>query len=271
MNISSGTRITIKELSETIREVDGLPRAKSHGTPPSPTGRWIKYFRSKRLHELGLNCPTPLKDRAAEDRRLVLTGTQGRNGPTLMIISRTPFRVSFFGGGTDFPEFYPQHGGAVLTTTIDKFCYITIHRLAPFFKYRFKANYARTETVMSPSEIQHPLIRESLLMTGITDGVEIAHVSDLPGRTGLGTSSSFTVGLLHALHVFLKQKCHARTTGQRSHHHRTRAGAAIRAGTRTSMRRRSADSCGSIFPGPTTSQSRNWSFQPTARLNCRAT
>ena len=122
-----------------------------------------------------------------------------------MIISRTPFRVSFFGGGTDFPEFYGQHGGAVLTTTIDKFCYITIHRLAPFFKYRFKASYANTETVMEPSEFQHPLIRESLLMTGITDGVEISHVSDLPGRTGLGTSSSFTVGLLHALHVFSKR------------------------------------------------------------------
>ena len=123
-----------------------------------------------------------------------------------MIISRTPFRVSFFGGGTDFPEFYSQHGGSVLTTTVDKFCYITIHRLAPFFKYRIKANYARTETVMSPSEIQHPLIRESLLMTGVTDGVEIAHVSDLPGRTGLGTSSAFTVGLLHALHVFQKKR-----------------------------------------------------------------
>ena len=123
-----------------------------------------------------------------------------------MIISRTPFRVSFFGGGTDFPEFYSQHGGAVLTTTIDKFCYITIHRLAPFFKYRIKANYARTETVMTPAEIQHPLIRESLLMTGVTDGVEIAHVSDLPGRTGLGTSSAFTVGLLHALHVFQKKR-----------------------------------------------------------------
>jgi D-glycero-alpha-D-manno-heptose-7-phosphate kinase len=122
-----------------------------------------------------------------------------------MIISRTPFRVSFFGGGTDFPEFYARHGGAVLTTTIDKFCYITIHRLAPFFKYRFKASYARTETVMNLSEIQHPLIRESLMMMGISDGVEIAHVSDLPGRTGLGTSSSFTVGLLNALHTYLKR------------------------------------------------------------------
>ena len=62
-----------------------------------------------------------------------------------MIISRTPFRISFFGGGTDFPEFFNEHGGAVLATTVNKFCYITIHRLAPFFKYRFKANYARTE------------------------------------------------------------------------------------------------------------------------------
>ncbi len=119
-----------------------------------------------------------------------------------MIISRTPFRVSFFGGGTDFPEFYSQHGGAVLLTTIDKFCYITIHRLAPFFKYRFKASYAKTETVQDVSEFEHPLIRESLRLMSITDGMELSHVSDLPGRTGLGTSSSFTVGLLHALHVF---------------------------------------------------------------------
>ena len=120
-----------------------------------------------------------------------------------MIISRTPFRVSLFGGGTDFPEFYEEHGGAVLTTTIDKFCYITIHRLMPFFKYRFKASYARTETVQSPSEIEHPLIRECLLMLNAQEGLEVAHVSDLPGRTGLGTSSSFTVGLLNALHHFM--------------------------------------------------------------------
>lgn len=119
-----------------------------------------------------------------------------------MIISRTPFRVSFFGGGTDFQEFYSKHGGAALLTTIDKFCYITIHHLAPFFKYRFKASYAKTETVQSPGEFEHPLIRESLLLMNVSDGVEIAHVSDLPGRTGLGTSSSFTVGLLHALHAY---------------------------------------------------------------------
>lgn len=119
-----------------------------------------------------------------------------------MIISRTPFRISFFGGGTDFPEFYSEHGGAVLATTIDKYCYITIHRLAPFFKYRFKASYARTETVQDPAQFEHPLIRECLLFADVREGLEIAHVSDLPGRTGLGTSSSFTVGLLHALHAY---------------------------------------------------------------------
>jgi D-glycero-alpha-D-manno-heptose-7-phosphate kinase len=118
-----------------------------------------------------------------------------------MIISRTPFRVSFFGGGTDFPEFYERHGGAVLLTTINKYCYISIHKLSAFFAHRFRASYARTEMVQEPSEFQHPLIRECLLHLPPTEGLEIAHVSDLPGRTGLGTSSSFTVGLLHALHA----------------------------------------------------------------------
>ena len=119
-----------------------------------------------------------------------------------MIISRTPFRISFFGGGTDFPEFFNEYGGAVLLTTIEQYCYITIHRLAPFFKYRFKASYALTETVQHPREFQHPLIRECLLQLDFKDGLEIAHVSDLPGRTGLGSSSSFTVGLLQALHAY---------------------------------------------------------------------
>jgi D-glycero-alpha-D-manno-heptose-7-phosphate kinase len=117
-----------------------------------------------------------------------------------MIISQTPFRISFFGGGTDFPGFYNEHGGAVLATAIDKYCYISIHKLGPFFKYKVKANYARTESVGDTGEIQHPLIRETLKHLDIKDSLEISHVADLPGRTGLGTSSSFTVGLLHALH-----------------------------------------------------------------------
>lgn len=118
-----------------------------------------------------------------------------------MIISRTPFRISFFGGGTDFPEFYSRHGGATLLTTVNKYCYLSIHALSPFFQHRFRASYARTEAVLDPKEFQHPLIRECVLHLKTRQGLEISHVSDLPGRTGLGTSSSFTVGLLNALHT----------------------------------------------------------------------
>lgn len=126
-----------------------------------------------------------------------------------MIISRTPFRISFFGGGTDFPEHYREHGGSVLTTTIDKYAYLSVHRLSPFFRHRFRASYAQTESVICPSEFEHPLIRECLLYLRIREGLEMAHVSDLPGRTGLGTSSSFTVGLLHALHAFRNDEVNA--------------------------------------------------------------
>lgn len=117
-----------------------------------------------------------------------------------MIISQTPFRISFFGGGTDFPEYYLNHGGSVLATAIDKYCYLSLHRLGPFFKYRIRANYSRTEAVNEPREFAHPLIRESLLLLGCDESLEISHIADLPGRTGIGSSSSFTVGLLHALH-----------------------------------------------------------------------
>ncbi|HMP72655.1 MAG TPA: kinase [Kiritimatiellia bacterium] len=119
-----------------------------------------------------------------------------------MIISRTPFRVSFFGGGTDFPSYYEQHGGVTLLTSINKYCYISLHALSPFFKHRFRASYARTESVLTPEEFEHPLVRECLLYHRPETGLEISHVSDLPGRTGLGSSSAFTVGLLHALHGF---------------------------------------------------------------------
>lgn len=119
-----------------------------------------------------------------------------------MIISRTPFRISFFGGGTDFPAYFRQQGGAVLASTIDKYCYISVHQLAPLFKHRFRANYSRTESVLCPEEFQHPLIRETLLLLEQRVGIEIAHTADLPGQTGLGSSSSFTVGLLNALQAF---------------------------------------------------------------------
>ncbi len=135
-----------------------------------------------------------------------------------MIIARTPFRVSFFGGGTDFQDHYTQHGGAVLLTTINQYCYLSIHRLSPFFKHRFRASYAQTESVLKPEEFQHPLVRECLLHLGVQEGVEISHVADLPGRTGLGTSSSFTVGLLNALHVWRGERVTAEDLAREAIH-----------------------------------------------------
>ena len=117
-----------------------------------------------------------------------------------MIISQTPFRISFFGGGTDFPEYFREHGGSVIATAINKYAYLSVHSLGPFFKYCIKANYSQTETVDHPEQIKHPLIRESLVMLNSRSSLEISHIADLPGRTGIGSSSSFTVGLLNALH-----------------------------------------------------------------------
>lgn len=121
-----------------------------------------------------------------------------------MIISRTPFRMSFFGGGTDYPVWFKEHEGAVLCSTINKYCYISCRHLPPFFKHKSRIAYSMVETVESNDEIQHPAVRETLKYLGITEGVEIHHDADLPARTGLGSSSSFSVGLLHALHA-LKQ------------------------------------------------------------------
>lgn len=118
-----------------------------------------------------------------------------------MVITRTPFRISFFGGGTDFPEFYREHGGKVLCTSINRYCYMTVHEINPHFFYRYRASYFKSETVNHPREFSHPLIRECLLHAKPGVGLEITHISDLPSRTGLGTSSSFTVGLLHALYT----------------------------------------------------------------------
>ncbi len=117
-----------------------------------------------------------------------------------MIISRTPFRVSFFGGGTDYPAWTRAHPGAVLAATINKYCYITCRWLPPFFEYRSRILYSQVELARTNAEIRHPAVRETLRHLGIEEGVEIHHDGDLPARTGLGSSSTFTVGLLHALH-----------------------------------------------------------------------
>lgn len=121
-----------------------------------------------------------------------------------MIISRTPFRISFLGGGTDYPVWFREHGGAVLCTTINKYCYISCRYLPPFFKHKSRIAYSVVETVESNDAIQHPAVRETLKYMGIEAGVEIHHDGDLPARTGLGSSSSFSVGLLHTLYA-LKQ------------------------------------------------------------------
>lgn len=118
-----------------------------------------------------------------------------------MIISRTPFRVSFFGGGTDYPAWYKEHGGAVLAATIDKYCYLTCRYLPPFFEHRYRVVYSHIENVLGIDEIKHPAAREVLRFLQIDRGVEIHHDGDLPARSGMGSSSSFTVGLIHALHA----------------------------------------------------------------------
>ena len=120
-----------------------------------------------------------------------------------MIISRTPFRISFFGGGTDYPAWYQQNGGAVLSTTIDKYCYVSCRVLPPFFEHRIRVVYSKAECCQHYSQIQHPAVRETLRFLGLDHGLEIHHDGDLPARSGMGSSSSFTVGLLHALYAHM--------------------------------------------------------------------
>ncbi len=118
-----------------------------------------------------------------------------------MIISRTPYRISFFGGGTDFPAWYRQHGGAVLATSIDKYCYLTARFLPPFFEHRIRVVYSKIENCHDIDEVAHPAVREVLRFLRFDRGVEIHHDGDLPARSGIGSSSSFCVGLLHALYA----------------------------------------------------------------------
>lgn len=118
-----------------------------------------------------------------------------------MIISRTPYRISFFGGGTDYPCWYLKHGGTVLATAIDKYCYITCRYLPPFFEHKSRLVYSKIESVAGYEDFQHPAVRETLRFLKMERGVEIHHDGDLPARSGMGSSSSFTVGLLNALYA----------------------------------------------------------------------
>ena len=118
-----------------------------------------------------------------------------------MIISRTPFRISFFGGGTDYPIWYRDNGGVVLNTTIDKYCYISCRFLPPFFDYKYRIRYSLREEKGDIDEIKHPAVRECLKFMRIKQGIEMVHTSDLPARSGIGSSSAFTIGFLNALYA----------------------------------------------------------------------
>lgn len=118
-----------------------------------------------------------------------------------MVITKTPFRISFFGGGTDYPAWYMKNGpGAVISTTINKYCYISCRYLPQFFKYKHRIVYSKQEYVNNIEEITHPTVRESLKLVKPPEGVEIHYIGDLPARSGIGSSSSFAVGLLNALY-----------------------------------------------------------------------
>lgn len=115
------------------------------------------------------------------------------------VISKTPVRISLFGGGTDYREYYQRHRGAVLGTTIDKYVYVSVNTLSDFFDYKYRVSYSRSELVHHIDEIVHPSVRECLRYKNPGHNVDVHIFADLPARTGLGSSSTFTVGLLHAL------------------------------------------------------------------------
>jgi D-glycero-alpha-D-manno-heptose-7-phosphate kinase len=124
-----------------------------------------------------------------------------------MIVTRTPLRISFLGGGTDYPDHFRRHGGQSLGATINRYSYVTVKALVDLFEHSIRVGYSRTELVKSVDEIEHPAVRACLRFAHIDRHVEIDYVGDLPARTGLGSSSSFTVGLLHALHAFKGEPC----------------------------------------------------------------
>ena len=118
-----------------------------------------------------------------------------------MIISRTPFRISFFGGGTDYPVWFREHGGSVLATSINRYCYITCRFLPPFFQHKSRVVWSKIELVNDQDEVTHPIIREAVKYLEINEGIEIHHEGDLPARSGLGSSSAAAVGILNALYA----------------------------------------------------------------------
>mgnify|MGYP001356183384 CR=1 FL=1 len=128
-----------------------------------------------------------------------------------MIISKTPFRISFFGGGTDFKDYYSKYGGKVIGSTINKYCYITIRKLPPFFENKYRLVWRKIELVNKTNKIIHPSIRSILKFYKIKDGLEIIHAADLPANSGIGSSSSFAAGLINCIHEIKKKKTKSKT------------------------------------------------------------
>ncbi len=130
-----------------------------------------------------------------------------------MVISRTPFRMSFFGGGTDYREYYEKYGGSVISATFDKYCFVTVRDYPPFFSYKNQLTYSKIERFNSPDEVSHPLVRETMKYLG-ENALQIGYDSDLPARTGIGSSSSFAVGLLNSIHTLRGGRPNAYTLAQ---------------------------------------------------------
>lgn len=135
-----------------------------------------------------------------------------------MIITRTPLRISFCGGGTDLASYYQSRQGEVVSTALNKYVYITVNRLSPYFENRILLKYSESELVDSVDEIRHPIIREAMKLTGVVESVEIASMADIPAGTGLGSSSTYAVGLLHALHAFKGEYVSASQLAQEACH-----------------------------------------------------
>lgn len=125
-----------------------------------------------------------------------------------MVISRTPFRMSFFGGGTDFKEYFEKHGGCVLSATFDKYCFVTVRDFPPFFQNKNQLTYSKIERFDKPEEVSHPLVRETMKYLG-ENHLQINYDSDLPARSGIGSSSSFAVGLLNCIRTLRGKSCNA--------------------------------------------------------------
>ena len=132
-----------------------------------------------------------------------------------MIISKTPYRISFFGGGTDYPSWYKKNGGSVISATIDKYIYISCRKLPPFFNHKYRIVWSHIETVKKLKQIKHKVVREMLNKYKINEGLEIHYDGDLPARSGMGSSSVFVVGLMNLFNHFKKKNIKKKKIGRR--------------------------------------------------------